>query len=332
MEYTLISIDKKDINLIRISRILYTLFVLLIIFLIPFKILANENSRIKVSKGGIRYIVPPDKIVSAGVAKDGIPSIDRPEFVSVKNADKWLQDDDLVIVLVHKNIVRVYPLQILLWHEIVNDNVAGDPILVTYDPLCGSALAFVRCINRKQVEFGTSGKLYNSNLVMYDRNTNTLWSQVEGLAIFGKLAGTKLKSVSIDIVEWGNFKKEHPNSMVLSKKTGYSYPYGKDPYKNYYNKSFIMFPVDHVDSSIFSKTLIYGIEVNGEYKAYMEKDIINKSIIYDTINGMKIKAKRYKNSRVKFTVIKTGREIVKKRMFWFTWYTFHPETELYGRD
>ena len=157
---------------------------------------------IKVTSSGVKYIVDPAKILSGGPPKDGIPSIDNPKFVSVKEADAWIQDNELVLGLIYKGVKRVYPLQILVWHEIVNDSVAGDPLLITYCPLCGSGIAFERVLDGKAVEFGTSGKLYNSNLVMYDRKTDTYWTQIDGKAIVGELTGQELKEISIDTVAW----------------------------------------------------------------------------------------------------------------------------------
>ena len=130
----------------------------------------NQNGdleqEIMVDENGVKYIVHPGKIRSGGPPKDGIPSIDDPKFVSVNEADVWIADNELVLALVYKGVERVYPLQILVWHEIVNDVIEGDPILVTYCPLCGSGIAYESTIDGSAVEFGTSGKLYNSNLVM----------------------------------------------------------------------------------------------------------------------------------------------------------------------
>ena len=132
--------------------------------------------------------------------------------------------------------------------------IEDDPILITYCPLCGSAIAFkpVFEVDGKEVvsEFGTSGKLYNSNLVMYDRETDSYWSQIDGLAIIGPLTGTQLEGVSIDTVVWRDWKKVHPDSEVLSKKTGHLRSYGKDPYGSYYEDSFLIFPVENEDNRI----------------------------------------------------------------------------------
>ena len=298
---------------------------------IPEIIEMEEETGIKMTVRGVKYIVDPDKISSGGPPMDGIPSIDNPKFVTVPEADKWIQDNELVLGIIYKNVTRVYPLQILVWHEIVNDVIADDPILITYCPLCGSGIAYERRIDGEEVEFGTSGKLYNSNLVMYDRKTNSYWTQIDGLAIVGELTGTELKPVSIDTVVWRDWKKAHPDSEVLSQNTGYSRPYGKDPYGNYYENSFVLFPVENEDDRIHPKTVVFGIEVNGVFKAYQEDDLKEIKTIEDVVNGVNIKVERDDAGIVKITDLDTGNEIVKERDFWFAWYAFHPDTELYTR-
>ena len=290
----------------------------------------QTGSGIQVTAEGVRYLVHPDKIVGGGPPKDGIPSIDRPKFVSVEEADAWIQDDELVLAIIHKGVERVYPLQILVWHEIVNDTLAGDPILITYCPVCGSGIAYERTINGESVEFGTSGKLYNSNLVMYDRKTSTYWSQINGLAIIGELTGERLVPVSIDTVLWHNWKAAHPESEVLSRETGYNRAYGRDPYGSYYENDSIWFPVEAKDDSLHPKTVIFGIEVNGVYKAYKQADIVEQGTIEDNVGGVAVRIERDSVGVVCVIYDKTGEEIVKERVFWFAWYAFHPDTLLYN--
>jgi len=292
----------------------------------------DEVTGIKVDSKGMKFIVDPKKIISGGPPKDGIPSIDNPKFVSVQEANEWIQDNELVLAIIYKGVKRVYPLQIMVWHEIVNDNIADDPILITYCPLCGSGIAYERKINGEEVEFGTSGKLYNSNLVMYDRKTESYWSQIDGLAIVGELTGMKLKAVSIDTVVWRDWKKVHPDSEVLSQDTGYIRQYGTDPYGNYYEDSFVLFPLENRDDRIHPKTVIFGIEVNGVFKAYKEDDLIESGKIEDEVNGVKVVVERSEAGVVKVTNDATGEEIVKERDFWFAWYAFHPDTLLYGSN
>ncbi|MBT3642360.1 DUF3179 domain-containing protein [archaeon] len=269
------------------------------------------------------------KIVSGGPPKDGIPSIDDPKFVSMGEADNWIEDNELVLAIIYKGEKRVYPLQILVWHEIVNDFIAGDPIVITYCPLCGSGIAYERIINGEIVEFGTSGKLYNSNLIMYDRLTESYWTQIDGIAVTGQLTGTELKEISIDTVVWRDWKVTHSDSQVLSQETGFNRNYGNDPYGSYYENSFTLFPVENEDDSVHPKTVIFGIEIDGTYKAYKEEDVIALQPITDTVAEIKIKITRDESGIVKIIKVDSDEEIVKERDFWFAWYAFHPETQLY---
>jgi hypothetical protein len=289
----------------------------------------EEEMGIKVTERGVKYIVDPNKILSGGPPKDGIPSIDNPKYVSVEEADEWIQDNELVLAIIYKGVKRVYPLQILVWHEIVNDKIVDDPVLITYCPLCGSGIAYERKINGEEVEFGTSGKLYNSNLVMYDRKTNSYWTQIDGLAIVGELTGTKLTPISIDTVVWRDWKAAHSDSEVLSQDTGFVRPYGTDPYGSYYEDSFVWFPVEAEDTRIHPKTVIFGIEVDGAYKAYKEDDLKELGTIDDVVNGVRINVERDDAGVVTITNLDTGDEIVKERDFWFAWYAFHPDTDLH---
>ncbi len=180
-----------------------------------------------------RHSVPLDEILSGGPPKDGIPAIDRPRFVSVAEADEWMGDREPVVVFEHEGVVRGYPWQILIWHEIVNDEVGGLPVSITYCPLCNTAIAFDRRLSGRTLDFGTTGKLRHSDLVMYDRQTETWWQQATGEAIVGELTGTTLRFLSAPTVSWSDFKREHPAAEVLSRDTGYNRPYGKSPYGGY---------------------------------------------------------------------------------------------------
>ena len=288
-----------------------------------------DGRAIRVTPAGVRYVVDPSLIMAGGPTKDGIPSIDQPQFVSQAIADEWIADDELVLVLTYKGVRRIYPLQILVWHEIVNDVVAGDPLLISYCPLCGSGIAYDRTFEGVPVEFGTSGKLYNSNLVMYDRLTDTYWSQIDGLAIMGELAGQELTSINLDTVVWRDWKAANQDAEVLSHVTGFERDYGRDPYGSYYEASFIWFPVEGRDDRIHPKTVIFGVEVNGEYAAYREEDLIALGSIEDRIGGVRIRISRDDTGIVWVRDLSTANLITKERDFWFAWYAFHPDTSLY---
>jgi hypothetical protein len=235
----------------------------------------------------VKHLVPLDEIKSGGPPKDGIPSIDRPKFVSAQNAD-FISADDLVIGLRIGNEVKAYPLFILVWHEIVNDRIGGIPVAVTYCPLCFTSQVFERIVNDEETEFGTSGKLYNSNLVMYDRNTDSMWSQALAKSIVGPLTGYELKRVPFDLARWSDWKTLYPDTVVLSTNTGFSRPYGVDPYGDYYTDSRIVFPVKHSDDRMHPKEIILGFHDDRSFKAYKMSDVESEKIINDQVGDQKL--------------------------------------------
>jgi Protein of unknown function (DUF3179) len=178
-------------------------------------------------------LVDPKDIVSGGPPPDGIPPLDRPRFHAVGEVD-WLAAAEPVAVVELDGRAKAYPLQILVWHEIVNDTVAGVPVAVTYCPLCNTAVSFRRpVVNGTATTFGTSGKLYHSNLVMYDRATGSLWPQALGIAVTGQLTGRRLQRVATQLVAWRDFRAGFPDGQVLSRDTGHQRPYGQNPYPLY---------------------------------------------------------------------------------------------------
>jgi hypothetical protein len=236
-----------------------------------------------------KHIVPLEQIVSGGPPRDGIPSIDNPKFVSTEEASSnFLQGSDLVIGLQINGDIRAYPLKILVWHEIVNDDVGGTPVAVTYCPLCFTSQVFNRTVDGQVVEFGTSGKLYNSNLVMYDRTSESLWSQAMAKGIVGKHAGKDIERIPFDVAAWNEWKRLHPESKVLSTDTGFGRPYGVDPYGNYYTEPNILFPISHKDDRFGPKEIVIGVENGGKHKAYRISDIENERVVNDTIGNKQI--------------------------------------------
>jgi len=174
-------------------------------------------------------LLDPDLVLSGGPPPDGIPAIDQPTFLRTSDVD-WLADSEAVLALTIGDDTRAYPVQVMTWHEIVNDTVGGVPVLVTYCPLCNSGVAFDRQVDGMVLDFGTSGLLYASNLVMYDRQTESLWLQVTGRAAFGALTGTTLEVLPLSPVGWADFRAAHPDAWVLSRDTGHARDYGVNPY------------------------------------------------------------------------------------------------------
>jgi hypothetical protein len=180
-----------------------------------------------------RHSVDLAEIESGGPPKDGIPAIDRPRFVSVERARDWLKPKEPVIALRIRDEARAYPIQILMFHEIVNDTVGGTPVAVTFCPLCNASLAFDRCAQGRVLDFGTTGRLRYSDLVMYDRQSESWWQQFTGEGIVGRHSGAVLRKIASGIVAFEDFAASHPDGRVLSRETGFSRPYGRNPYAGY---------------------------------------------------------------------------------------------------
>lgn len=276
--------------------------------------------------------IPDSEILSGGPGKDGIPSIDEPKFISVAEAD-FLSDDEFGIGITHKGGARFYPFQILVWHEIVNDTLPlnasrdGLPIAVTYCPLCRTGVTFERTIGGKAVEFGVSGKLWKSNLLMYNRSEpESLWSQVLGKAVKGPHTGTELAVVPSDTVRYGDWKNAHPNTLVLSRDTGAFRVYGTDPYGDYYTNRDVSFGATFDDTRLHPKEYVLGVEHNDQFKAYVY-DAIPVGTTTDTFAGETVTLTKSESGEVRITT--NGEPLRTIGGFWFSWLAVHPDTELY---
>ena len=235
---------------------------------------ADPGYREELSSSGLRtggwetdfsfHTVPFDSILSGGPPRDGIPPIDNPTFVEIKDADEWLETLEPVVSFELNGDARAYPLQILMWHEIVNDTVGGAPVSVTFCPLCNSAIVFDRNINDLVLTFGTSGMLRKSDLIMWDRQTESWWQRLIGEALVGRMAGTKLNFLAAPIMSWQDFKTHHPDGLVLSKDTGFRRNYGENPYVGYDridNPPFLY--SGDLDGCLQSKERVAAITVDG---------------------------------------------------------------------
>ncbi|HLG23540.1 MAG TPA: DUF3179 domain-containing (seleno)protein [Candidatus Nanoarchaeia archaeon] len=291
----------------------------------------QSSDGIKALADGTKYIIHPSKFLSGGPPKNGIPSIDSPKFISAKEAD-WLPDGELGLGIVYKNESRFYPFRILVYHEIVNDFIQNDPILVTYCPLCFTGIGFIREIGNEPVEFGVSGKLYNSELVMYDRMTDSYWPQTLGKAVVGPSTGKTIKKIPTDTVKWSDWKKVHPDTRVLSKDTGFSRNYdGSNPYgkKSDFIDINLQFPLENKDIRLDAYEIVYGIEINGKFKAYKKSDLEKQIKIEDSVGGEKITIEFDKELKSAKAYKESGDQIVADTLFWFAWGAFHPDTDIY---
>jgi hypothetical protein len=221
-------------------------------------------------------------VVSGGPGKDGIPAIDEPQFAAAEDAE-FLSDDDVVFGLAAAREARAYPQLVLVWHEIVNDEFPDGPISVTYCPLTGSVVAFRGTApDGSPYTFGTTGNLVNSNLLMYDRQTDSNWPQLLGAAITGDAEGEALEEIPVDWTTWSRWRQAHPETVVLTTETGYLRSYGSDPYGSYtpvggyYSSDRLLFGVSHDDDRLPRKEVVIGVKRGGDRLA-VPKDLLADS-------------------------------------------------------
>lgn len=180
-----------------------------------------------------RHLIRLEDIQSGGPARDGIPSLNHPAFTSSAEADRILRPNDVVLGVESAGAAKAYPIRILNWHEVVNDDVGEQSILVSWCPLCGSGVVYDPRSEGRRLTFGVSGRLYKRNLLLYDRETDSLWSQIGGKAVTGPLAGTCLRLLPVTLTTWANWKVDHPTTLVLSFQTGFQRDYSRDPYRDW---------------------------------------------------------------------------------------------------
>ena len=236
-----------------------------------------------------RHTVPLSEFRSGGPPPDRIPPIDNPKFVTPNEANFHLDNEEPVMAFELDGDARAYPLQILIFHEIVNDVVAGVPVVITYCPLCNSAIAFERTLEGVVLDFGTTGNLRNSDLVMYDRQTRSWWQQFTGEAVVGALAGRQLTFLSAPIISWQDFKDAYPDGMALSHDTGFRREYGTNPYPEYDLPSTDPFLFDGVsDGRLRPKERVVAVTVGEVPVAFPFPTLEEERVISHRVGGMEI--------------------------------------------
>jgi hypothetical protein len=231
-------------------------------------------------------LIDLDDLVSGGPPPDGIPPIDDPQFQPAREVD-WLEAHEPLLSLTVNGETRGYPLQIMTWHEIVNDTVGGAPVAVTYCPLCNSGVAFDRAVDGRLLDFGTSGWLYADNLVMYDRQTESLWPQLTGQAAVGVLTGTPLEAIPMGIVGWDQFRTAHPDALVLTRDTGFDRDYGHNPYTGYDNPTggLLVEPPDGRDPRLPVKERVIGLRIGGDAVAIIRGRVADARVLPVEVGG-----------------------------------------------
>jgi hypothetical protein len=271
-----------------------------------------------------------DAVASGGPGKDGIPAIDRPRFVRAADAG-FLTPDEPVFGLDYRGEVRAYPQLILVWHEIVNDVVAGRRIVVTYCPLTGTTIGFTGIRGGPELTFGTTGNLVNSNLLMYDRETDSEWPQLLGGSIRGVHKGQRLASVPLVWTSWAAWRTAHPDTLVLSTDTGSIRSYGSDPYGSYPRRSGYyvdgepIFPVLARDERFPAKDVVIGIRAGTAALAVHRELVRRERSVPVTIAGRGLTVAW--DDTLDTAVVTGGDPTVDVLdAMWFAWYAFHPHT------
>ena len=270
--------------------------------------------------------VPVTAIIRGGPPRDGIPALDHPTALPAARAD-W-RDEDRVLGTVAGGEARAYPLAILEWHELVNDTLGGEPILVSYCPLCGSGLVFGRRVAGATRSFGVSGLLYRSDLLMYDRGTESLWSQIAARAVTGPLVGERLRLLRVRVESWGAWRRHHPDSSVLSRETGHDRDYASSPYGDYATSS-RTFGTPKPDPRYPPKTRTVGLRVPGQAaRAYPAPELLRAGgAIAERFAGHAVRI-AYDAERDSFHV-EAPPEVEVVEGYWFAWASFHPDTGVF---
>lgn len=277
-----------------------------------------------------KHSVPLDQIVDGGPGKDGIPALLTPRFVPAGEAT-FLQDADRVLGLTLGAEAKAYPIKILNWHEIVNDTVGGTAVVVTYCPFCGTGIAFEATLEGDRHTFGVSGLLYQSDLLMYDHQTESLWSQIGMHAVAGPLTGQRLTPIFLEHTTWAEWRTAHPLTLVLSTKTGSFRNYDRDPYTGYAEDRELFFDTAHLDSRYHPKEWVVGVDLNGAAKAYPFAEIKKvRSPISDQLGGQAITIHFNPQTRSASVTDADGKPLPSVMAYWFAWYTFHPKTEIFN--
>jgi Protein of unknown function (DUF3179) len=230
-----------------------------------------------------RHSVPLSEFLAGGPPRDGIPPIDQPKPTSQRDAEEWLGDREPVLVVEIGDEARAYPVQILVWHEIANDRIGGRPIAVTYCPLCNSSVVFDRRVDDRDLTFGTTGNLRKSDLVMWDRQTESWWQQLTAEAVVGKLSGKRLEVLPSQTLSWADFKRVHPDGDVLSRDTGFKRDYGRNPYVGYDDQDAPILFDGEIDERLPAKERVVAVFAARETAVFPFSSLAREPVVNEEV-------------------------------------------------
>lgn len=291
------------------------------------------------------HAVPIEEILNGGPPKDGIPALINPKFVSAADGDEFLKKHDRVLAIEYNGVAKAYPIRILNWHEVVNDDFNGRPVVVSWCPLCLSGIVYDPENGGVRLTFGVSGKIYKSNLLIYDRETGSLWSQILQRAITGPRTGSVLAMLPAEHSTWQRWRILHPNTLVLSLDTGYKRDYGLNPYREYVEAGRPTFR-DSADRKSSNKTgekigwmePVLGVEVDGTPKAYPFSVLKKRPPEFsDRVGKKTLRIHFDRKSEAAWVTIESG-DVVPSTVvpsttaYWFAWLDFYPETQVLSKQ
>ena len=278
-------------------------------------------------------LIPAKEIHRGGPPRDGIPAIYGPKFVRAAEQSD-LEDADRILGVFVGGIAKAYPVAILEHHEVVNDWTQQTHMVVSYCPLCGSGLVF-RSGPEGEAVFGVSGLLYNSDVLLYDHATESLWSQILGQAVTGPKQGEKLESLPVVHTTWSKWLRRHPDTYVLTRETGYpGIDYDTGPYQGYESSRRVWFPVSNRDSRYHPKAWVLGLTINGAVRAYPFEELAKLAAgpepavtVEDELGGQQIRVKFEEDSA--WAEDPSGKLLPAVRLYWFAWMGFHPNSTVF---
>jgi hypothetical protein len=278
--------------------------------------------------------IPPRDIVAGGPPRDGIPSIDDPKFLPADRAG-FLADEDRVLGIDINGQAKAYPISILNWHEVVNDRNGSQHFVVTFCPLCGTGMVFASNVGEGALVFGVSGLLYNSDVLLFDRNSESLWSQILGEAVSGPLKGAPLPQLPARHTSWAAWRAEHPETLVLSTDTGFRRDYARSPYRGYERSPRLYFSVaNRAPRDYHPKAWVMGVDIGGTRKAYPFEELqaLGKDRFEDELNGTRLIVHWDEAANSAHVTDVDGNELPSTIGFWFAWYAFFPETAVFKAE
>jgi len=300
---------------------------LMVLFIYKFAISAGPANGFDLSNSTL----PVEQILHGGPPRDGIPALSDPKLITAAQAT-YLQPTDRIVGIELHGEARAYPIAILNWHEIVNDQIDGQRFAITYCPLCGTAMAFESSIDGKPTDFGVSGLLYNSDVLLYDRETESLWSQILGKSVAGKRVSTLLTAIPISHTTWRDWRERHADTLVMSNDTGHPRDYSSNPYAGYEQSRSTYFAVNNeAPDTYHPKEVVLGLGVDGVYKAYpfVEFEKQGKRFFTDSINGTLFNFDWDSVNRSITITDSLGKPVAGIQGFWFAWFAFHPDTRVF---